>query len=177
MRDTEDTHANRPARPVFKKNWRFYAGITCFILSFILPAFGVIVPKLGLSQSLTLAVIGVLLVGGPEAMLVLAALFLGKDGLNYYKQMAWGILKRPAGAFRYYLCVAMMMISSIIPWWLYGYVPQWMPVDSQFRIYFIGGCDALFVFSFIMAGPEFWDKFIRLLKWEGMEKTQPNTAG
>jgi hypothetical protein len=73
--------------PGLKKDWRFYAGIAALLLAMVLPLFGLAVPLLGLSTAPSALLIGVLVAGGPEVLLLVAAALLGKDTLHafFYK--------------------------------------------------------------------------------------------
>jgi hypothetical protein len=67
-----------------KKDWRFYTGIAALVLALVLPLLGLAVPLLGLPTAVSAVLIGGLVAGGPEVMLVLAAAFLGKETLHVF---------------------------------------------------------------------------------------------
>lgn len=89
----------------FKKGWKYYLGMTFLVLSFLIPALGLIFPFLGLPAALAATLVGVFTIGIPEVMIILAVLCLGKEALNYYKSK---IFKKKKGTpkivskFRYY---------------------------------------------------------------------------
>ena len=67
----------------FKKDWKYYLGITFLVLSFLIPAIGFIFPFLGLPTALAAILIGVFTVGIPEVMIILAVFCLGKETFNF----------------------------------------------------------------------------------------------
>ncbi|ABK19099.1 hypothetical protein [Syntrophobacter fumaroxidans] len=164
-------NAERTPAPELRKNWRFYAGMTCFVLAWILPAFSPLVIWLQLPKAVTAFVIGALLVGGPEVFMILAVLFWGRETLNHYMAKIRSLMKiripsRPVSRLRYYLGLT-MMIGSVLPLYLYGYFPGAMPTQDTVKIKILAGADVLFIVSFFVAGSEFWEKFKRLFVYEG----------
>lgn len=74
-------------------NWRFFLGMLALVLALVVPALTLIVPFLGLSTAASAAVVAILVVGVPEALLLLAAVLLGKQAVHsllaHAKQMLW----------------------------------------------------------------------------------------
>lgn len=114
--------------PELKKDWKYYTGRTFLILSIALPIIGLIIPKLGLPRVVTGIVMGSLMVGGPEVMIILAVLFLGKNTVKYYKARFFALFKKdpmkhkPVSKVRYYIGLVILW-GSIIPLYLNGYYP------------------------------------------------------
>lgn len=156
-------------RSKLQKDWKYYLGMVCLVLSIILPAFGIFIPFLELPGALTAAIMGVLTIGGPEIMILLAVLLLGKKTLNYYKERFFkALFKRrtykPVSKLRYYIGLV-IFLGSIIPLYLNAYGPQLLPENETIRhLIFMGG-DLSFVLSFFILGGDFWEKFKSLFVW------------
>ena len=73
---------------------RFTLGLACLALSLILPLFGLLVARLPLSLAAKAAIIGLLTVGGPEVLGILALVCLGKENLLRLKQQFMARLRR-----------------------------------------------------------------------------------
>lgn len=152
------------------KDWRFYLGILVFALAWVLPVFCPLVLFLGLSSSQTTFITGALIVGGPEVLMILAVALLGKETLNYYTSKIKKLLNIPDESesfskFRYYLGLTIMLLS-IVPLYLYGYLTQHMPADTETKIHILAAGDIAFILSFFIAGEQLWDKTKRLFVYE-----------
>ncbi len=146
-----------------KKNWKYYVGLLFLVLSFLLPLLGFLVARLNLPLAVSSTIIGLLIIGGPELMILLAALFLGKETLLYIKHQFFKLFKKnrkpkPVSKARYYVGLS-LMLASIIPLYLAGYFPHALPKDEELRLSILFSMDLLFVCSFFIAGEEFWEKF------------------
>jgi hypothetical protein len=113
---------------------------------------------------------GVLVAGGPEVLILVAAALLGKDTLHYFiyraKRLFWDVvLIKPVSRARYYLGLTIFFVR-LVPFYLSGYFPEIMP-SGQARIWILAGSDLSFIFSVFLMGGEFWDKFRKLFVWEG----------
>ncbi|MGO9913602.1 MAG: hypothetical protein ACLQIB_02645 [Isosphaeraceae bacterium] len=86
--DTERSDSSSDPPPVLKKDWRFCAGMAALLLALFLPLLGLAVPPTATSAVL----IGGLVAGGPEALMVLAVPLLGEqmlaDGVPGTRTMA-----------------------------------------------------------------------------------------
>jgi hypothetical protein len=89
------------------------------------------------------------MVGGPEVLVIAAALFLGKKGLVYYEKRIVRAIKRPACPARYYAGVALMLVNLTLLRYL------------------------SFVLGFVLAGPQFWLKAWELLLYRGRPPERP----
>ena len=166
----------QPEEIKVKKNWKYYTGIICFIVAFLLPLLGFLVPSLGLSDEATATIITILTVGGPEIMMVFAALLVGKETFQLVKAKIFALFRRkkplaPVGKTRFYVGLFILFASGI-PLYLHGYFPQWLPFEmgSTERLYFLLVFDLIFIFSFIILGGHFWDKFKALFNYESVIK-------
>lgn len=158
------------------KDWKYYTGMTFLVLSIIIPVFGLIVPKLGLHPGVTAVIMGSFMVGGPEILILIAVIFLGKDTVKYYKAKAFSYFKKEpiphksVSRFRYYFGV-ILIFGSVIPLYLNGYYPQILPKNSEAKYYLLLSMDLLFILGFFVAGGDFWEKFKRLFIWESNKQS------
>ena len=155
--------------PKIHKDWRYYVGMTCLVLSLGLPLFGFAVPFLDLHAAFAAILIGFLTIGGPEVMILLAVLFLGKETLSYYKQKIYTCLfkrrkYKPVSKFRYYFGLV-IFFASPTPLYLNAYGEHLLPADETFRHFILMGSDLAFVLSFFILGGNFWEKFKSLFIW------------
>lgn len=162
----------KSSAPSLKKDWKYYTGMTCLVMSLVFPVFALFVPFLGLPTWLTATIIGLLTVGAPEVMILLAVGFLGKEGIQYFKAKLWAWFKRPqpfrpVPRWRYYGGLGIMLASSI-PLYLKAYSPHLLPQNPVVQFYILVVSDLIFVLSFFVAGGEFWEKFKRLFVYEGL---------
>lgn len=144
--------------------------MTFLCLSLILPLFGIVIPFLGLPVAWTTVIIGMLTIGGPEVMIALAVIFLGKETLAYLKQKFFKLFKRtkpwkPVSKLRYYLGLV-IFLGSIIPLYLNAYWTEVLPSDETTRHMVLMAGDLAFVCSFFILGGNFWDKFKSLFIWD-----------
>lgn len=155
---------------MIEKNWKFYLGMTCFVLSFVLPLIGLLIPFVGLPVGVTVVLTGFLMLGGPEIMIVLAVLLLGRPVFNLFKEKVFQFFKKKkprkqVSKFRYYLGLV-IFFGSFTPFYLNGYAPEWFPQDEIHRLYLFIASDLAFVCSFFILGGAFWEKFKRLFIWK-----------
>ncbi len=143
--------------------------MTCLILSVGLPLFGFAIPFMGLHPGLAATIMGLLTIGGPEIMILLAVLFLGKETLSYYKHKLYQRFfkkrkHKPVSKFRYYLGLV-IFLASPTPLYLNAYGSHLLPSDEQLRHFVLMGADLVFVLSFFILGGNFWEKFKALFIW------------
>jgi len=102
-----------------KQTPRFYLGLACLALSLILPLFGLLVARLPLSLAAKATIIGLLTVGGPELLGILAVVCLGKENLLRIKQKLMARLRRlrphsPVSRTRYRVGLVMFRLPLIL---------------------------------------------------------------
>lgn len=163
-----------------KNRLRFYLGLSCFILSWILPLFGFLVARLDLPLAVKATIIGLLTVGGPELLGILAVVCLGKENLIVIKNtiLAWVKLIKPAGQVgrgRYRLGLVMFLLP-LIPAYIMAYAPQWLPDNSPQRLYVNLAADFLFLASLFVLGGDFWDKLRALFVHDARVQFEPHPA-
>jgi len=105
---------------------------------------------------------GLLLLGIPELMMMLAAAVLGKSGFHFLKGLLFGIFKRHAipkevSPTRYRIGLVMFLVPML--WgWLTPYVAQEIPGYEEHRLAVGLLGDLLLLGSLFVLGGEFWEK-------------------
>lgn len=154
-----------------KKDWRYYFGLVFLIFSIILPLFSIAIPFLPIDIALKATFIAILSVGGPELMIVLAVLCLGKKYITYFKEKIYGFFRlkkipKPVSKTRYYFGL-FCFIFSVVPLYIAAYFPEILPHDELEKHLITATGDLVFVLSFFILGANFWEKFKRLFVWDG----------
>lgn len=159
-------------------SWRCRIGL--FIILFgdvILPAFCLVLPFIDLPTSLKVGLATVLLVGGPEVMMLVGVALAGKEGYAVFKavlQKIWKSVKPPqrVSPARYRLGVV-IFIASGLPMWLLAYLRAvtTLPFDNQVILWILIASDFAFLISFFIAGGEFWEKLKRLFTPDPVEQS------
>jgi hypothetical protein len=156
---------------------RFYLGLVFFVLAWILPLFGILIAKMNLSLGTKATIIGLLTVGGPELLGLLAVLCLGKENLVNLKNKFLNWLKRlkpvaPVSRNRYRLGLIMFLLP-LIPTYIMAYAPQWLPDHSPQRLYVNLAADFIFLGSLFVLGGDFWDKLRALFVYDARAEFEP----
>ncbi len=105
---------------------------------------------------------GLLLLGIPELMMMLAAAVLGKSGFHFLKGLLVGFFKRHAipqevSPTRYRIGLVMFLVPML--WgWLTPYVAQEIPGYEEHRLAVGLLGDLLLLSSLFVLGGEFWEK-------------------
>ena len=86
--------ASSPAPP--PPGWRLNLGVALFLLSLFCPLGVPLVALTNLSLAWKATISGILMLGGPEVLALLAVVFLGKSGFVYLKAKAYGLFKQYA---------------------------------------------------------------------------------
>jgi hypothetical protein len=160
-----------------KNRIRFYLGLSCFILAWILPLFGFLVARMPLPLAAKATIIGLLTVGGPEIFGILAVVILGRANLMKIKDQILAFLRflKPSAVvsrWRYRLGLVMFLLP-IIPTYLMAYAPQWLPDHSPQRLYVNLAADFLFLASLFVLGEDFWDKLQALFRYDVRVQLEP----
>ncbi len=144
-------------------------GIGFIVLGTILPLFGFAVPFFGFSDSVTATIIGFFIIGGPELCVIIGVALAGKEAMHLVKKK----LFRPAGKTRYRIGLVLLCASILSNWILaYAEVTQFFSLTLHTQLYIMAGLDIVTIFSLIILGPEFFDKFKKLFVWGGIEQKQ-----
>ena len=152
------------------KNWKFYAGLACFGLAWVVPFGAFLVPSLGLSSGANAMLSGALLLGLPEVLILASVALLGKETFQYLKGKILAVFKCPQGWVtasrgRYYFALVVMVGTTIIQW-LGIYYSQILATDANRLFQVRLTLDIVFLASVVLAGSQFWEKFARLFVYE-----------
>jgi len=146
-------------------SWRCRIGLFIILCGdVILPAFCLVLPFLDLPTSVKVGLATVLLVGGPEVMMLVGVALAGKEGYAVFKavlQKIWTRVRPPqrVSPARYRFGV-IIFIASGLPMWLLAYLRAVtaLPLDNREVLWILIGSDIVFLISFFIAGGEFWEK-------------------
>ena len=145
-----------------RPGWRFYGGITLFVLGLLSPLFIPLVTATALPTGWKTALSGLLMLGIPELLWVAAAAVMGKAGFNVIKGKFWGFFKKMAppdevGAVRYRVGLVMFSLPILFGW-IGPYGLHWIPGYENYRLAgnLIG--DLMLISSLFVLGGDFWDK-------------------
>ena len=138
---------------------RFIFGGVIFISCFMAPLAIPLVTNSNLSTELKTVLSGVLVLGVPEAFMLIAVAILGKQGFDYLKSRLWETI-RPAdkvSATRYRIGL-ILFFSQILFGWLSPYLELWVTEfeTQQIRLAIAG--DIIFAISLFVLGGDFWLK-------------------
>lgn len=157
-----------------KNNWRYYLGITIFIIANLLPIIAlIVVPILGTDHALSTLLYSVSIVGGPEILLIVSAAILGQKNieklLSYLGKwlanlISWDNISKT----RHAIGVWLFAISIIIPFIFFGFFPETLEQANQagWGFYMILCSEILFIISFFTLGGPFWKKLYSLFKYK-----------
>jgi hypothetical protein len=138
---------------------RLILGGIIFISGFMSPLAIPLVTSSNLSTEWKTVLSGVLVLGVPEAFMLIAVVILGKQGFDYLKSHLWQAI-RPAdkvSATRYRIGLV-LFFTPILFGWLSPYLELWVTEfeAQQLRLAIAG--DILFAISLFVLGGDFWLK-------------------
>lgn len=141
------------------------------ILGVVMPLFAFVVPFLGLPEYVKAFVVGFLVVGAPDLCFVLGAILAGKKGVDLVKSKIF----KPAGEFRYYVGLSVLVICVCFNWVLaYLVASGIISLKHLHWLYILAGGDILAFSGVFMMGPEFYRKVKDLFVWHGMSDGDGN---
>ena len=116
-------------------------------------------------------VIGLVSVGGPEFVALLAISLLGKECFEYLLSKSFAFLKKlsPRGSVSRtrYRVGLVMFVLPLVPWYILAYAPQLLPPEkSSVRLLICLAFDLCFWSSFFVLGGDFWEKLRALFIYE-----------
>lgn len=141
---------------------RLTLGGVIFVVGLLCPLSIPWVASSGLPAGWKAVLSGLLLLGIPELMMMLAAAVLGKSGFHFLKGLLFGIFKRHAipkevSPTRYRIGLIMFLVPML--WgWLTPYVAQEIPGYEEHRLAVGLLGDLLLLGSLFVLGGEFWEK-------------------
>ncbi len=152
------------------KDLKIYLGIGLLVLSFIAPFLSFFVAAMNISIAAKATIIGLLTVGVPEVLAVLAVALLGKEAFDLLLSKFRGVFRHlaPRGSvsrLRYRIGL-LLFILPIIPTYIMGYAPQFLPDDSTWRLPINIAADVMFISSLFVLGGDFWDKLRALFLYD-----------
>jgi hypothetical protein len=151
-----------PEKTLPLPGWRLHLGMALIVLALLSPLAIPLVTLLPLPLAWKATISGLLLVGLPEVLSLLAVALLGKAGFSYLKGIIFRIFKRYAmpkevSRARYRLGLVMFILPLFLGW-LGAYVFHLIPGygEHRFAINFCG--DVIWLSSLFVLGSDFWDK-------------------
>lgn len=140
---------------------RLYTGILLMITGFILPMGSLVVMQTSWPVSLK-GLLGGICFFGFEIMMIPAVAIMGKDNYNIIMTHALGWLKnfKPAGnvgKVRHSVGIILFLLP-LVPTYIMGYIPAWLPDNSPIRLYVSIASDIIFLTALFVLGGDFWDK-------------------
>jgi hypothetical protein len=157
--------------------WRWKMSIALFLLSILLPLFGVpIVAALDFSRPMTASISGALMVVG-ELLGLAAVAIIGKPGYALIKEKIFGLLRqhgppREVSRLRYRIGLVMFGAPLIFAW-ISAYTAAYIPGFQENPLLYALGGDLLLLTSLFVLGGDFWDK-LRSLFVHGAVAVMPD---
>jgi hypothetical protein len=157
MKENETTTAVQPP-----SRWRFRIGIIIFVVGFLSPLLIPLVTATGLPTTWKAAISGLLAVGIPEVLSLLAIAVVGKSGFKFLKERIFAFLRKygppdVVSRKRYRMGLVMFLLPILFAW-LAPYLSNLIPVFKTHCIAFGIVGDVLLVVSLFVLGGDFWDK-------------------
>lgn len=149
---------------------RLLIGGFFFILGLISPVFIPLVLITDLSVAFKTILSGLLALGIPELLMLVAIAILGRPGYEYLKTVIFRFFKKygpPArvGQTRYRIGLV-LFISPILIGLLLPYFSNLLPFYIDNRLVINIGLDLIFLISLIVLGGDFWDKLRSLFIYD-----------
>jgi hypothetical protein len=153
-----------------KNKMRFYLGLACYVMAWILPLSGFLVAREDLPTSGKTAIIGFVTLGIPELLVIPAIVLLWKENFIFIndKTLAFFKLLRPqapVSRWRYRVGLVMFLLP-FISMFIMAFIPHWLPVHSSRRLYVNLTVDFLLLASLYVLGGDFWDKLRALFIYD-----------
>ena len=149
--------------------WRFRIGVSFFVLGAVSPVFVPLVAMTDLSTEWKTFLTGLLMLGIPELLWLVAVAVMGKAGFNYIKGRVFGFVKQHAlpkevSRTRYRIGLVMFLLPLLFGW-LAPYAPDATGYEAQpFAVNLTG--DLLLMTSLFVLGGDFWDKVRALFSYD-----------
>jgi len=141
---------------------RLITGGFFFILGLICPVFIPLVFLTGFSVAFKTILSGLLALGIPELLMLIAIAILGRPGYEYLKSNVFQLFKKygpPAKVSRArYRIGLVFFISPILFGLLLPYISGLLPFYSENSLVINISLDVIFLISLLVLGGDFWDK-------------------
>ena len=149
------------------KSVKMKIGIYLIVISIVMPLLGFVIPFLSLPMSISAALIGVSVVGGPEVCFIVGVALAGKESIDAVKNRMF----KPAGKLRYYIGLWLFVVCIFCNWVMaYLTVTGIIVINIHSYLYVMMTFDLLSIFSILLLGSEFFYKIRSIFKWEGQAK-------
>jgi hypothetical protein len=145
---------------------RYYLGVIIFILGFLSPLAIPLVLKTNLSAGIKTAISGALAVGGPEILMIIAGIIMGKENLAMVKARIFSFLKPLAPPTfvskpRFYIGISLFvlcLLESVVHVHWDGIVNWYADFALAYMIFW----NVLFLLSLYILGGDFFNRLIGL---------------
>lgn len=163
-----------------KPGLRFRFGLIFFVLGLICPVFIPLVTATDFPAGWKAGLSGLLALGIPELLWMVAIAVMGKEGFRYIKSRFFSLFKKvvppdAVGRTRYRFGLLMFLLPVLFGW-LAPYAPHLVPGYEAHRFTINLTGDLLLISSLFVLGGDFWDKirslFIQDAKVRITEKHQ-----
>lgn len=160
--------------------WRMRFALVLWFGGFFLPLLIPLATTLPVPLATRVTLSGLLVLGLPQLLTVMAIALVGKSGLHYIMEWVFGAAKRlgppmHVGRLRYQIGLVMLFLplaaSLLEPYVMLLFVHESLPHWAYGAVN-----DTLFVISFFVLGGEFWDKVMALFIYEA-RAVLPATLG
>jgi hypothetical protein len=153
-----------------KQHLRFYGGIVILAAAWLLPLLGIPVSQTNWPMGVKATVIGLLTLGGPEILSIVAIIVLGRESYELIVEKLKKFLRllKPSGKvsrLRYSIGLVMFLLP-IIPSYIMAYAPHLLPDSSPHRFIVSITSDFIFIVSLFVLGGDFWDKLRSLFIYD-----------
>ncbi len=150
--------------------WRFRLGVALFVLGFAAPALIPLVMGSGLSTAWKTTVSGLLALGVPEVMMLVAAAVMGNAGFAELKRRLRLFLRsygpaQTVSRTRHNLGLV-LFVGPLILAFLGPYLGDHLPTYETHPLWWHLAGDVTFFSSLLVLGGDFWDKLRSLFDHE-----------
>jgi hypothetical protein len=161
-----------PIAPVENRpqGWRLGVASVLIVLSLCSALFIPLVAGMDLSTEVKTAISGLLVLGLPQLLILIAASLVGKSGFVYIKGRIGGFFKQfgppeTVSKNRYRIGLLLFCIPVLLGL-LTPYVSNLVPDYESRRVYMAVAGDIMFLTGLFVLGGDFWDKLKSLFVYE-----------
>ncbi len=153
-----------------KQKFRLYGGIAILAFAWLLPLLGIPVSQTNWPIAIKATVIGLLTLGGPEILSIVAIIVMGRESYELIIQKLKEFFKniKPSGKasrLRYNIGLILFLLPAV-PTYIMSYVPRLLPDISPQRLIVSISSDLMFIVSLFVLGGDFWDKLRSLFIYD-----------
>jgi hypothetical protein len=156
---TQETGIKKGQSPA---RWRIRLGLFILVVGWLSPLCIPLITATGLPVKWKTILSGMLAVGIPEVLTIVAIAIMGKSGYDHIKKRFLGLLKKygpPEVVGRTRYRVGLILFALPLGFgWLAPYAPHLVPGYEAQRFYINLIGDLMLVTSLFVLGGEFWDK-------------------